>query len=59
MVRFTLAPCDYALVNEEGESVVEPGDFEISVGGCQPEYEQRVPEVTGVVQGRFSLSDKQ
>ena len=36
-IAFTLGPEDFALVNEAGERVVEPGVFEISVGGGQPD----------------------
>jgi len=35
-VSFTLTPEQFAIVNEEGEFVVEPGRVEISVGGGQP-----------------------
>jgi beta-glucosidase len=35
-VRFTLAPSQFALVDERGERVIEPGLFQIAVGGRQP-----------------------
>lgn len=35
-VRFVLQRSDFALVNEKGESVVEPGQFTISVGSSVP-----------------------
>jgi len=35
MVRFTVEPPDMALVSEDGRRMVEPGLFELSVGGGQ------------------------
>ncbi len=35
-VRFTVGPQEMAIVNEEGKRIVEPGLFELSVGGGQP-----------------------
>lgn len=36
VVRFTITPDMMAIVNTTGESVVEPGDFRVSVGGAVP-----------------------
>ena len=36
-VFFTLTPRQLALINEEGNCILEPGAFEIYVGGCQPD----------------------
>ncbi len=46
-VSFTLGPDAFALVNEAGERVIEPGAFEISVGGGQPGT--GAPVVTGQI----------
>ena len=35
-VSFTLKPRDLSMVNEQGEHVVEPGDYAVFVGGAQP-----------------------
>ena len=35
-VTFELSPKNLAFVNETGSWIVEPGEFLISVGGCQP-----------------------
>ncbi len=35
-VSFTLNPLDLSMVNEQGEHVVEPGDYSVFVGGTQP-----------------------
>ncbi|MGD2175453.1 MAG: fibronectin type III-like domain-contianing protein, partial [Candidatus Brocadiaceae bacterium] len=35
-VEFRITPEMMELVNEEGESVLEPGAFTVTVGGCSP-----------------------
>ncbi len=52
-VKFTLAPADLALVNESGESIIEPGEFAITVGGRQP-----IPDATGddIVAGTLTVT---
>lgn len=37
VVEFMIGPEELALVNEEGIRVVDPGEIQLSVGGCQPE----------------------
>jgi len=37
-VEFVLRPRDLSLVTEEGRRVLEPGDFEITIGGKQPGF---------------------
>ncbi|WP_165876211.1 glycoside hydrolase family 3 protein [Mariniflexile fucanivorans] len=37
-VTFNISPKSYALISDEGESLVEPGSLEISVGGKQPGF---------------------
>ncbi len=42
-LRFTITPEMMALVNEEGQSVLEPGEFTIMVGGsCPAEVSQKL-----------------
>lgn len=36
-VTFSLTPRQLALINYEGKCILEPGAFEIYVGGCQPD----------------------
>ena len=36
MVQFTLPPEVMMLVNDEGQSILEPGAFRLQVGGCAP-----------------------
>jgi beta-glucosidase len=35
-VSFSLVPRQFALLDEQGRCAIEPGTFEISIGGCQP-----------------------
>jgi beta-glucosidase len=49
-VQFTLAPRQLAHVLADGRRAVEPGAFEISLGGKQPG-----PGVTGIVSARLEL----
>jgi len=52
IVTFTLGADDFALVDETGERVVEPGAFEISIGGGQPGT--GAPVITGQIVVRSS-----
>jgi beta-glucosidase len=36
MLEFTITPGMMALVNEDGEPQLEPGQFRVTVGGCSP-----------------------
>ena len=36
-ITFEILPEQLAVVNDDGQSVIEPGDFEIYVGGSQPD----------------------
>ena len=55
-VRFTLTPEDLAMVDDKGRRVVEPGEFQVFVGGSQPD--ERSLELTGtpVLSGRFTVT---
>jgi beta-glucosidase len=58
-VSFTLTPRQLSLIDDEGERVVEPGVFEISVGGKQPGFSGvSDAETTGVVTGRFEVREE-
>jgi beta-glucosidase len=55
-VSFTLTPRQLSLVDEAWERVVEPGMFEVSVGGKQPGFSGLADApTTGVVTGRFEV----
>ena len=53
-VRFTLAPRQFSVIDDAGRRVVEPGDFEVSVGGGQPAAEL-VPATSGFISGVFTV----
>jgi len=40
-VAFTLTPRELALIDTQGRAVLEPGEFAVSVGGCQPDARSR------------------
>jgi hypothetical protein len=48
-VTFTLAPRQLSLVEDEGRRVIEPGSFQVAVGGHQPSSEDLIDEGTGVL----------
>ena len=48
-VTFTLTPRQMSLITDEGARVVEPGKFEIALGGGQPGYADVLTEVLEVV----------
>jgi beta-glucosidase len=55
-VTFTLHPRQLSLIDAEWQRVVEPGVFEISVGGKQPGFSGLADATTtGVVTGRFEF----
>jgi beta-glucosidase len=51
-VGFTLTPEQMSLVNEAGERLIEPGQFLVWVGGCQPEQGARS---AGLLSRAFSV----
>ena len=55
-MTFTLTPRQLSLIDSEGERVVEPGVFEVSVGGKQPGFSGLADAATtGVVTGRVEV----
>jgi beta-glucosidase len=56
-VEFTLTPRQLSLIDENGARVVEPGLFEIAVGGKQPGATGLAAAATsGVVMGQFKVT---
>ncbi|MGZ9586617.1 glycoside hydrolase family 3 C-terminal domain-containing protein [Paenibacillus marinisediminis] len=53
LVSFTITPYDLSMINEEGKRILEPGLFEIYIGGNQPD--RRSIELTNVPVIRYSL----
>ncbi|UCC74602.1 MAG: glycoside hydrolase family 3 C-terminal domain-containing protein [Gemmatimonadota bacterium] len=55
-VSFTLEPRQLSLIDADSQRVIEPGVFEISVGGKQPGFSGLANATsTGVVSGRFEV----
>jgi beta-glucosidase len=55
-VSFTLSPRQLSLIDDAWERVVEPGAFEVSVGGKQPGFSGVADAATtSVVTGRFQV----
>jgi beta-glucosidase len=58
-VTVTLTPRQLSLIDASGNRVVEPGDYEISVGGKQPGFGGRADAATtSVVMGRFTVTGR-
>jgi beta-glucosidase len=56
-VSFTLRPEDLAVTDNNGQRMLEPGEFTVSVGGKQPGFKGSVDAATtGVVTGSFSVT---
>jgi beta-glucosidase len=56
-VSFTITPRQMSVVLDDGRRAVEPGEFQISVGGKQPGFAGSADAATtGVVSGKFSVS---
>jgi beta-glucosidase len=54
--RFTIVPEQLSLISDEGERVIEAGDFQIAVGGCQPGFEALCGSSTQVLTGRVTVT---
>ena len=58
-VTFSLAPEQMSVIDDQGNRVIEPGEFLISVGGKQPGFSGYADaKTTGLVTTRFSVTGK-
>jgi len=55
VVKFTVTPEMMKLVNEKGESVLEPGKFKISIGGALPSARSEALGIAKPVEAIFTL----
>lgn len=55
MVKFTLTPEMMQLVNDKGESVLEPGKFKVAVGGSLPTARSQALGAGKPVEATFTL----
>jgi beta-glucosidase len=57
VVKFTIEPRQLAVITNDGRTVVEPGDFKISIGGKQPGFSGTADAgTTSFIEGRFSVT---
>ena len=54
-VTFTLTPRQMALIDEEGRCVLEPGRFQVSIGGRQPDARSEALATSNVVTAIFEV----
>jgi beta-glucosidase len=58
-VSFTLSPDQLSVIDNHGKRIVEPGEFQVSVGGKQPGFNGYADApTTSVVSGRFVVTGK-
>jgi len=58
-VSFTLTPGQMSLIDDQGQRVVEPGEFLISVGGRPAGFAPNgAGDSSNVLTGRFSVTGK-
>jgi beta-glucosidase len=58
-VSFTVSPRQMSLIDNQGQRVIEPGEFAISVGGKQPGFKGSADAATtGSVGARFAVAGK-
>jgi beta-glucosidase len=56
-VSFTLSPDQLSVIDNHGKRIVEPGEFQVSVGGKQPGFRGYADaSTTSVVSGRFVVT---
>ncbi len=57
VVEFTIKPRQLAVITDDGRTVVEPGDFKVTIGGKQPGFTGTADAATtSYVEGRFSVT---
>ena len=57
VVSFKIDPRQLAVITNDGRTVVEPGEFKLTIGGKQPGFTGAADAATtGFVEGRFSVS---
>lgn len=59
-VEMTLEPRQFSIINNKEKRVIEPGYFNVSIGGKQPGFTGYLdPQFTQVLSGRLRLTGKQ
>jgi len=56
VIKFNIEPRQLALITDDGRTVVEPGDFKVTIGGKQPGFTGTADAATtSYIEGRFSV----
>ncbi|HEX6046873.1 MAG TPA: glycoside hydrolase family 3 C-terminal domain-containing protein [Pyrinomonadaceae bacterium] len=57
VIRFTIEPRQLAVITDDGRTLVEPGDFKLTIGGKQPGFTGTADAgTTSFVEGRFTVT---
>jgi len=57
VVTFALRPIQLAIITNDGKTVVEPGEFKVTIGGKQPGFTGNADvRTTGFVEGSFAVT---
>ena len=57
VISFTIEPRQLAVITDDGRTVVEPGEFKVTIGGKQPGFSGTADAATtGYIEGRFSVT---
>jgi len=57
VVEFTIEPRQLAVITDDGRTVVEPGEFKVTIGGKQPGFTGTADTTTsGFVEGGFAVT---
>ena len=57
VVSFTVEPSQLSVITDDGRTVVEPGEFKVTIGGKQPDFTGTADAgTTGFVEGRFAVT---
>ena len=56
-MNFKIDPRQLAVITDDGRTVVEPGEFKVTIGGKQPGFSGTADAATtGLVEGHFSVT---
>jgi beta-glucosidase len=57
-VNFTLTPRQLSLIDDTGRRVIEPGEFQLAIGGRQPEPADLAGKSAAVLFGTFAVVEQ-
>ena len=57
LIKMTIEPRQLAVITDDGRTVVEPGEFKVTIGGKQPGFSGNADAATtSFIEGRFSVT---